>query len=591
MIKFLHWCWAMLAGAFNGLIKLSLAIVIVVVVAGIYALSQGDGLPENIVLTLDLRNAPQDSSSSDYHLGPARPAVMDIISGLSRAAHDNRVKGVVVRMGSAGLSVAEAEEIGAAFRRFRQSGHFIIVHAQGFSGSGLGDYLAATAADEIWVQPKSPFNAAGAGAGKIYLRGFFDKIGVKPEIAKRAEYKSAADMFMASGMSPADHEQTVALLQANYDTAVAEIAKARKLTPAQVAAALQACPQFTESALKAKLIDKSGFDDDAAEAAHARAGSGAEDVALGDYIGAARGVGSSSLPEVALIEVAGEIVDGHAPSDPFGQSEPRAGGDDIAEAIRDATADDSVKAIILRVSSPGGSVTASDQILDAVKKAQKAGKPVVVSMGSLAASGGYYISLSANRIIAHPATLTGSIGVFTGKMSFAGTLGKLGITSEQIGIGKNVLMNSPLSPYTPDQWAAVNAEADAIYDDFTRKVAAGRHMPLAKVQAIAKGRVWAGRDAKANGLVDELGNFDDAVKAAKKLAKLQPEDHVVLRRYPHRKGFMDTLREWLGGASVSVQALEKLSVLVNSPAVRDVSAAVTSGPQGKTMLVSPQLTH
>lgn len=582
MVKFLKWAGSILTGTLNGLIMLALGLVIVVAAAALIGLAQGDGLPKNIVLTLDLRQPVPDSASAEYHLGPMKPAVMDIINGLARAGRDGRVKGVVVRLGSAGLSVAEAEEIGAAFRRFRKTGKFVVVHAQSFIGGGLGDYLTATAADEIWMQPKSPFNPAGAGTARMYLRGFFDKVGLKPEIAKRAEYKSAADMYMATGMSPADREQTMALLHSTFDTAVNEAAVARKMSPVKLAAALDASPQFTEGALKARLIDHTGFDDDALHAGLARAGDDAGEVALGDYIDSVHGGGVADSKRIALIHVNGAIVDGHAASDPFGKSE-NVGGDDIAEAIRDATDDGSIKAIILRVSSPGGSVTASDQILDAVKKAQKAGKPVVVSMGAVAASGGYYISLSANRIIAHPGTITGSIGVFTGKMSFAGTLDKLGIKTEQVSVGKNPLMNSPLVPYTPEQWAAVNAEADTIYADFTAKVAAGRHMPLEKVQKIARGRVWSGKDAKDIGLVDELGGFDVAVKAAKKLAKFGPDERVALVSYPHHKGIVETLRDWLGGASVAVQALERISVLLDAPGVRDVQA-VASRPTGASLL-------
>lgn len=576
MIKFLKWAASMLTGALNGLVKLFLGIVILAAALALYGLAQGDGLPKNIVLSLDLRDAPPDSSSIAYNLGPHHASVMDIVTGLNAAARDNRVKGVSVRLGSAGMSVAAAEELGAAFQRFRRSGKFVVVHAQGFTGEGLGDYLLACTAGEIWMQPKSSFNPSGVGAGRMYLRGLFDKIGVKPEIAKRVEYKSAADMYMASGMSPADREQTSALLHAWYDSAVGEAARARHLTPAKLVAALEKSPQMTEAAQKAGLIDKIGYDDDAEHAALARTDNG-ETVAFEDYLDAKHGGASSSAGRIALIEVNGAIIDGHAASDPFGKSE-NVGGDDIAEAIRDATADDQVKAIILRVASPGGSVTASDQILDAVKKAQKAGKPVVVSMGAVAASGGYYISLSADHIIAEPGTITGSIGVFTGKMSVDGTLAKLGIKTEQISVGRNALMNSPYAAYTPEQWAAVNAEADAIYADFTGKVAAGRHLPLAKVQAIARGRVWSGKDAKTIGLVDELGSFEEAVKAAKKLAKVGPDTKMVLVRYPHHKGLIETLRLWLGGASASVRTLNKLAVLLDAPMVRDVREAVDVPP-------------
>lgn len=227
--------------------------------------------------------------------------------------------------------------------------------------------------------------------------------------------------------------------------------------------------------------------------------------------------------------------------------------------------------------------------MDAVNKAKKAGKPVVVSMGDVAASGGYYISLSADKIVAEPATITGSIGVFTGKMSFDKTLAKIGISTAQVSVGKNTLMQSPYAPYTDEQWAAVNAMADAIYDDFTAKVAAGRKLPLAKVRDIAKGRVWSGTDAEARGLVDHLGGFWTAVDAAKRLAKLKSADKVSFVVYPRPKGFFDTVRGWFGGVSVVACTLGRLQALTDSPAVRHVETAVRTAPQNGVSLWAPNL--
>ena len=573
MIRFLHWLRDVALGTLTGFAKLFFGLAALVLLFTLIALSMGDGLPKKIVLALDLREPLEDSAPMDFTFGEHKASVMDIVTGLNAAARDERVKGVYLRVGGASLSVAQAEEIGKALTRFRKSGKFVIAHAQGFPSAGLGDYLAASAAGEIWMQPKSPFYAAGAGGGKIYLKGLFDKIGAKPEIAKRAQYKSAADMFMADGMSDADREQTMALLHSWYDTAVAETAAARRLDAKKVMAAFEESPQFSEDAKTAKLIDRLGYDDDAENAALRRAGAGAETIDFMRYAETRHaGDGLTATPRLALVEVSGDIVEGNTAADPFGAVE-NAGGDDIAGALRDAAKDDSIKAIILRIDSPGGSVTASDQILDAVKKAQKAGKPVVVSMGGVAASGGYYIALSADRIVAEPGTVTGSIGVFTGKFSFDKTLEKIGVKTQLVGVGKNALMASDLAPYTDAQWAAVNAEADTIYADFTAKVAAGRKMPLAKVMKIAGGRVWSGRDAKNVGLVDKLGGFDASVAEARKLAKLKPGERVEFIRYPEPRGLLETLRNWFGGAAVLVRGMERISALANTPALRAVRAA------------------
>ncbi len=287
---------------------------------------------------------------------------------------------------------------------------------------------------------------------------------------------------------------------------------------------------------------------------------------------------------IALIEASGEIFDGGS----GGQGDVIA-GDDLSQAIRAAALDKDVRAIILRVDSPGGSVTASDQILDAVKKAQKAGKPVVVSMGGVAASGGYYISASANRIVAEPGTITGSIGVLTGKISFQRSLALAGVGADTIGIGHNALYNSMFQPYTDEQLAALNREADVIYADFTQKVAAGRKLPLAKVQDLAKGRVWSGADAHGNGLVDELGGFWTAADSARKLAGIAPDEKVSFRLYPRKKGFFEALDTLLGGSPTAVRAVENFVSLMNAPPVRAVVGTVNELPHGGVELRATNL--
>jgi len=583
MVSFLRWAGSIVTGALNGILKLVLAILMLVAVLMVVALARGDKLPGNMVLALDLRKPIADSAPDKFSLGPKPVSVMDIVLGLDAAERDSRVKGVFVRVGEGGLSIAKAEEIGAALRKFRASGKFVIAHAQGFNGNGLGDYLAATSAERIWMQPKSPFEAAGTGGGALFLRGFFDKIKAEPQIAKRAEYKSAADMFMESDMSAADREQLTALMKSWYDIAVDSAAKARKLDSKALVAALEASPQFTEDAKAKHLIDDIGYDDDALNAALTRAGDGAQAIPLSQFVQTK--TASSRMgrgPHIALVEAAGDIVDGSATSGPFGGDSVIA-GDDMARAIRQATADKDIKAIVLRVDSPGGSVTASDQILDAVKKAQAAGKPVVVSMGSVAASGGYYISASADKIVAQPGTITGSIGVLTGKISINNTLGLIGVKSELVGVGKNALMGSELQPYTKEQWDAVDAQAGAIYADFTKKVADGRKLPLAKVQDVARGRVWSGADAASRGLVDKLGGFWDAAAQAKKLAGIAPGDRVVFEMYPRQKGFFEQLNEFFGGSD-EVQAVENFSALMKSPVVNRTIHAVKNSPRADVEL-------
>jgi protease-4 len=589
MIAFLRWAGSIVAGTLNGILKFALAIVVILVAVVLIGLGKGDGLPGNMVLSLDLRKPLADSSPADFSLGARPITVMDIVLGLDAAQRDKRVKGVFVRVGGANIPISQAEEIGTALKRFRASGKFVIAHAQGFEGSGLGDYLAAAASTQIWMQPLSPFGAAGEGGGELFLRGLLDKIQAEPQIAKRAEYKSAADMFMEKGMTAEDREQLTALMQSWYDNAVSGAAADRKLPPKTLIAVLEASPQFTEDVKKAGLIDKIGYDDDALKAATDLAGAKAQSVVLGQYMRAESAASHYAKGQhVALVEAAGEIVEGTAGGGLFGGDSVIA-SDDMARAIRQATADKDVKAIVLRVDSPGGSVTASDQILDAVKKAQKAGKPVIVSMGHLAASGGYYISLSADKIVAEPGTITGSIGVLTGKVTIGKSLGMIGVGVDQVGVGKNALMNSGMTPYTPEQWAAVNAQADAIYADFTKKVAAGRKLPLAKVQEIARGRVWSGADANARGLVDQLGGFWTAVDLAKKQAHIAASESVVFERYPRHKSFFEAMDDFFGGPSEEVLAVERFTTLMNSPFAREAETAVKSAPRADIELRAANL--
>jgi protease-4 len=210
-------------------------------------------------------------------------------------------------------------------------------------------------------------------------------------------------------------------------------------------------------------------------------------------------------------------------------------------------------------------------------------------MGNVAASGGYYISLSADKIVAEPGTITGSIGVLTGKVAIGKSLGMIGVGTDQIGVGKNALMNSGITPYTPEQWAAVNAQADAVYQDFTQKVADGRKLPLAKVQDIARGRVWSGADANARGLVDTLGGFWTAVDLAKKRARIAASQRVVFERYPRQKSFFEALNNFFGGPSEEVSAIERFTTLMNTPIMREAVTAVKSAPRADVELRATNL--
>jgi protease-4 len=588
MIGFLRWLRSIMAAVLNGIAKFAFLLILIFAVLLVIGLAQGDGLPGNTVLTMDLRQSVPDSATSGLSISGQQQTVMNLVLALDKASRDARIKGVVMRLGNGALSLAEAEEIAEALHRFRDAKKFVIAQATGFLSSGLGDYVAAAAADQIWVQPHSDFKVSGAALGGIFVKGLLDKINAVPQMAKRAEYKSAADMYMEKSMTDADKEQLTEVTKSLLDNAVTHVAADRRLDPAKVRAAFDESPQFAEDAKAKGLIDRIGYDDDALGAGLGRAGAGAKPYKITDYI-KAQDFSTAYGANLAVIEAAGEIVDGTAKGDIFNTSAGIA-SDDLSEAIRQAARAPGIKAIVLRVDSPGGSVTASDQILDAVKKAQAKGKPVVVSMGGLGASGGYYISASANKIVAQPGTLTGSIGVLTGKVSLGKSLNLVGAELDEVASGKNTMMDSTTHPYTPEQWALLNHQADVIYDDFLHKVAAGRKLPFEQVQAVAKGRVWTGADAKTRGLVDGLGGFWTAADMAAELGGIA-KNQIAIKIYPRRRGLVESLSNLMGRSQASLKALEGLQTLMALPGLQNVLGALARAPRGTVELRAPNLSQ
>jgi protease-4 len=511
---------------------------------------------------------------------------MDVVMALDRASRDARVKGVFLRVGSGDLAPAKAEELRDALKLFQKSGKFVIAHSQSFYSGGLGDYEVAAAADQLWMQPVSSFFSSGEANTTLFYKGLFDKVHAAPQFVQRYEYKNAANVFTETDFTPAHREATERVLQSWFDSATAEAASDRKLEKGELAGVIDAAP-LTSDEVKAKgLITDIGYDEDARDAARKKAGAGAAITRFERYVQATKARGPAiGAPTIALVHAAGEIVEG-GDDNPLSASSTSVAGDTFSKAIRDAAADRSVKAILLRVDSPGGSAIASDQILDALKKAHAAGKPIVVSMGSLAASGGYYIALAADRVVAEPGTLTGSIGVLWGKVAAGKSLEMVGLEARELGIGKNALFLSSMTPWNNDQLAAVNKQADLVYADFTLKVSEGRKLPLARVLEIARGRVWTGADAKERGLVDELGGFWTAVDDVKKLSGIAPDVRVAFKNYPAQQGLFGTVSRFLDDSSASLKALEGLNTLMRSAPVRALMTAISSAPDGKAQLLA-----
>ncbi|MFZ3267720.1 MAG: signal peptide peptidase SppA [Mycobacterium sp.] len=512
------------------------------------------GVPSGCVLELDLRVAPPEAGGVDplaIITGGGRPLVLrEAVSALHRAAKDPRIAGLIARVeipAAAAGPVQELREAVAAFTAVKPS----LAWAETYPGT-LSYYLASAFA-EVWMQPSGTVGLIGFATNALFLRDALDKAGIEAQFVARGEYKSAVNLFTQDRYTDAHREADTRLLESLRAQVWQAISESRSVDYDSLDGLADQAPLLREAAAHSGLIDRVGFRDEAyariaelvgAEGISPESGDAdADDAPPRLYLSRyARATGPGGPPRpampgrkpkptIAIVTVAGPIVSGRGGSRlPFGSS--NAGGDTIAAGLREAAADDAVSAIVLRVDSPGGSVSASETIWREVAQARKRGKPVVASMGGVAASGGYYVSMGADAIVANPGTITGSIGVLTGKLVARDLKDRLGVGSDSVRTNANADAWSINAPFTPEQHAQVEAEADLFYKDFVQRVAEGRNLSFEAAEAVARGRVWTGADALEHGLVDELGGLRTAVRRAKVLAGLDQDDKVRLIGYP-----------------------------------------------------------
>ncbi len=463
------------------------------------------------------------------------PTVFEVVETLDKAADDERVVALVARVGSSSLGLAQLQEIRDAVLRFRESGKPAIAYAETFGevAPGNGAYYLATAFDEIYMQPSGDLGLTGLIAESPFLRGMFDKLGIVPRGDHRYEYKNALNTFNDREYTAPHREAMQTLLDSMFGQMVAAIADARSLSEDEVRAVIDRGPLFGHEAVEAKLVDGLAYRDDVREQIKESAGEGAEFLGLSKYLGLAGRLYDEG-ETIALIYGVGGVTRGKSEYDPFSESV-NMGSDTVARALRDAIDDDDVKAIIFRVDSPGGSYVASDTIWRETVRAREAGKPVIVTMGELAASGGYFVSMAADKIVAQPGTITGSIGVLFLKFLTPGFWEKTGISWDEVHTSESANYWTGLHDYTPEQWSRFQSWLDRVYADFTSKVAEGRGLPKERVLEIAKGRVWSGEDAKELGLVDELGGFSEAIALAREAAGIDADAAIHLKPFPERK--------------------------------------------------------
>ena len=496
-----------------------------------------------LILELDLTEGITESRPADpvsAVLARNRVVLTDVLDALRRARHDRRVKALVVRLGGRNIGLAAVQELRLAVRELAEAGKATIAWAETFGEFSPGNvpYYLATAFDAIWLQPSGDLGLTGLAVERLYLRGALDKVGAEFQVAKRYEFKNAAEQLTERGFSEPAREATQRLTQSVTDQLVQAIAARRNLAEDKVRSLIDAGPFLAAQAEAHGLVDHLGYRDEVYAAVRKQAGPEAILQYLGRYqrgkliaerARKAAGLAPRHEPLVALIYATGPIRRGRSGRSPLGGSS--IGSDTVAAAIRAAARDEQARAILLRVNSPGGSYVASDTIWREVVRARAGGTPVVVSMGDVAASGGYYISMAADVIVAQPGTVTGSIGVLTGKPVLGGALGRAGVTSDLVAQAAHAAMFSQQRPFSEDEWTLVNDWLDHIYADFTGKVAEGRGMTQPQVHEVARGRVWTGADAAERGLVDELGGLEQAAAIARSRAGLPAA--APLRVYPH----------------------------------------------------------
>jgi protease-4 len=582
-----------MAGVFAGLILFFIGVPIVLIAVAASSARPAPP-PSSTILNLDLRQALADQETQDplALFGSRTLSVVSAVETLRRAERDDRVKGLLVRLPEGGLSPAAADELARAIRSFRAAGKPVIAHSQGIYPSGVSTaaYMLGAASGQFWMQPDSSLQSVGFATEETFFKRAFDKYGVKADYEQRYQYKNAVNPFLYDDFTPAHREAELGWMTSIYDTELAEAAADRRLDAGRLKATLEAGPYSAEDAAARRLVDRVGQAHDAETAL--KTATGAPDAKLMDLgaykTAAARGPAASGAT-IAVIGAEGDIVTGTSHQTFGGGSSVYS--DDVAKTFYDAIDDKAVKAIVFRVSSPGGSDTASEQILAAVAAAKAAGKPVVVSMGTYAASGGYWISSEASEIVAEPTTLTGSIGVFGGKFVIGPALARFGVDTRGLNVGGDYAAAfGSASSFTPAQRAAFSAWMDHIYAGFVNRVAAGRHLSPERVQEIARGRVWTGVQAKALGLVDKLGGFYDAVAEAKRLAGLAPGERVIVRAYPARKSPFLALQQAMGVSATSLRTLAAAAWILGDPrsqALMDDLLRARAGVQNATVL-APQ---
>ena len=506
---------------------------------------------DNSVIQLDLSKInfdysgkyDSDSPFSSLFLDKDKVGFIEVLNAIEAAKSDDKIKGITLVNNESNLGLAQSKELREKLEDFKKSKKFVMAYGTIFSQK---EYYISSVADAIYLNPSGEMDFKGLGTEMLFYKNFQDQTGLKMEIIRHGKFKSAVEPFLAQEISKENREQVTVLLQSVWDNIVTDIAKSRNVSVTQLnAIATDLLARTPEMALEQKLIDKVAYEDEFNDALKSKLkvakDEEIESVSITDYV-ATTSLKSEDYTKddiIAVIYAQGEINGGEGDVDYIGEGS-------INRSLKEAREDDDVKAVVLRVDSPGGSALVSDLIWREIELTKKV-KPVVVSMGNLAASGGYYIACNANTIFAEPTTITGSIGVFGMLPNVHGFATKYGVNAEQVQTHKNAVGYSIFEPISEEYKTIALEGVDRIYKTFVNRVAAGRKMTYKQVDAIAQGRVWTGSDAIKNGLVDKLGNLDAAIAHAATLGKTKS---YRTENYPEYKKDFDEIFEAFAGASI-----------------------------------------
>lgn len=521
--------------------------------------------PQSVVLTINFDQPiveQTETSPIDLALHEQAMPLLDILHAIDAAKSDPHVKALAANFGTMQPSLAQAEEIRAALERFKEGGKPTYAFATSYGGFAQGNraYYLASVFDNIWLQPVGEVGLAGLAIQAPFAKKTLDKIGADADFMRREEYKSVMETFTRENFSPPVHANMQSMLDDLAEQEASGIAEARKWDVARVRQLMSEGPFTANEALKAGLVTHIGYADEMEKEIKQKVGGDAQTADVEDYLGYGSREKQNEKPKavVALIYGNGLITD-HAlgPADISGDE--LMGADTISGAFDAAAKSSSVKAIIFRLDSPGGSPEASETIRRAMIHAENSGKPVFVSMGDVAASGGYWVAMNGSYIAAEPGTLTGSIGVVAGKFVLGGLMQKIGIDWDTLKTTDDADMWSMTRDFTPAQSARVNALLDETYQTFVRDVSEARKIPLDKMPDIAKGRVWTGQQAQKIGLVDELGGYDVTLAAVRKRLGLSATDLMSLEVFPPPLTPAERVLKLLKG--VGLESLEVRSML------------------------------